>query len=109
VPLAGLLDGRIAQRPRPIGFWHNVPRTEKNLAVDMGHAALLDNRYKLHRLPGHRYSLYDLMDDAKESKDLAGTKPDVVKAMGKTLDEWLASVVKSFRGGDYPPAGGGPA
>ncbi|HET6429883.1 MAG TPA: sulfatase-like hydrolase/transferase [Phycisphaerae bacterium] len=109
VPLAGLLDGRIAQRPRPIGFWHNVPRTEKNLAVDMGHAALLDNRYKLHRLPGHRYSLYDLMDDAKESKDLAGTKPDVVKAMGKTLDEWLASVVKSFRGADYPPAGGGPA
>jgi arylsulfatase A-like enzyme len=70
-----------------------------------GHAAWVDGRYKLHRLPkgkqgGDAFELYDLVDDANETNDLAGAQPERVKAMASTLEAWQRSVLHSLNGGD---------
>jgi arylsulfatase A-like enzyme len=107
ISLVPLLKGKMAERPSPIGFWHRVKAgggTGLDLAV--GHAALSDNRYKLHRLPGGKSELYDLPADRAESKDLAAEKPEVVARMKPLLAKWQESVARSFRYEDYRTAAG---
>lgn len=89
ISLVPLFDGKMAERPTPIGF-----RNGKD-------AALAGNRYKLHKLGADKYELYDLTADAAESKDLADTKPDVVKEMKAQLDTWQKSVERSLKKADY--------
>jgi len=96
ISLVPLLDGKMAERPVPIGFWHGIGK-DKNA----GHSALTGNRYKLHNLGEDKYELYDLTADAAESKDLADTKPDVVKEMKAQLDTWQKSVQRSLKKEDY--------
>jgi len=126
ISLRPLIEGKMAARPRPIPFWkyplkgergnkpfldkkalsgtwrkfsnftHPKPRT----AGFKGHAALIDNRYKLHKLNG-KLSLYDLEADAAEKKDIAGRNPEVVARMKAALEEWQASVERSLSGADY--------
>lgn len=99
ISLVALFDGRMKERPRPIGFWHGGGGSK-----DGGHAALTDNRYKLHKLGPNKYELYDLLDDWAEKKDLAAEKPAVVASMNTALDAWQQSVGKSLKGEDYRPA-----
>ncbi len=103
VSLVPLFDGRMAERPRPIGFWHVSPKKggEKGLARQDGQAAWTGNRYKLHRPAAGKVELYDLVADPAEKTDLAGSKPDVVAALQAELEAWQDSVLKSFRGEDY--------
>ncbi|HUT32388.1 MAG TPA: sulfatase-like hydrolase/transferase [Planctomycetota bacterium] len=128
ISLRPLLEGAMAERPKPMPFWvyaggkearnesyiakqalkgvwrtfsnykHPTPATE-NFA---GHAALIDGRHKLHKL-GKGLELYDLVADPNETKNLAAEKPDVVARMRATLDEWQASVERSLAGLDYAP------
>jgi len=88
ISLMPLLDGKMTERPRPIGFMSGKT------------AALSDNRYKL-LVNGQSRQLYDLIEDLGESKDLSTEKPEIVEKMGKVLDEWTASVRKSREGADY--------
>ncbi|MBL8828360.1 MAG: sulfatase-like hydrolase/transferase, partial [Planctomycetaceae bacterium] len=71
----------------------------------LGHAAWIDGRFKLHRLPrangGDDYALYDLAADAQETTDLAATESERVTAMAKQLEAWQRSVLNSLNGGDY--------
>jgi len=99
ISIRPLIEGKMTERPRPIGFWHGGKGVK-----DTGHAALTDNKYKLHKLAGEKYELYDLIADPAESKDLAAEKPEIVAKMKAALDAWQDSVVKSLAGGDY--AGG---
>jgi arylsulfatase A-like enzyme len=103
ISLLPLLDGRMTERPRPIGFWHGGG---KNMDRETGHAAWTGNRYKLHKIAGKKKAgvtceLYDLLEDPSEKKDLAAEKPDVVAAMKAELDAWQDSVLRSLRGDDY--------
>jgi arylsulfatase A-like enzyme len=69
-----------------------------------GKAAWLDNRYKLVVISGKQgraTELYDLLDDPRETKDLAPEKPDVVKRMAAQLEAWQRSVENSLTGADY--------
>ena len=72
-----------------------------------GHAAWLDWPWKLHRIQkkgaGGRASLelYNLANDPKEAKNVAGQRPDRVRSMSSGLEGWLASVVRSLNGKDY--------
>ncbi len=70
-----------------------------------GHAAWIDGRYKLHRLPGKagkvRYALYDLVADSKEKTDLSGKEPQRVEKMKRALEAWQESVIDSINGEDY--------
>jgi len=89
ISLIPLLEGRMTERPSPIGFMH------------ANSTALSDNRYKL--LIGRNGAmLYDLIEDPGETKNLFGEKPEVVAKLGKILDEWAVSVRKSQEGADYP-------
>jgi arylsulfatase A-like enzyme len=74
----------------------------------VGHAAWIDNNYKLHRIPTSKpslakYTLYDLAADPAEANDLAGEMPDRVARMKAELNQWQRSVVRSIASEDYPP------
>jgi len=66
-----------------------------------GHAALVDNRYKLHKLAPDRFELYDIVADPAETRDLAAAKPEVVEKMQADLEAWQLSVEQSLTGRDY--------
>jgi len=70
-----------------------------------GHAAWLDNDYKLHRILDKRgqvsYALFDLAKDPHEKKDLAASEPRRLERMKAELETWQKSVIKSLNGGDY--------
>jgi arylsulfatase A-like enzyme len=95
VSLVPLLDGAMERRPKPMPFW----------VYGSGHLAMIDNAFKLHKLPARggepRYELYDLAADPKETTDLAGQKPEVVARLKPALEEWKASVENSLAGKDY--------
>lgn len=71
-----------------------------------GHAAWIDGRFKLHRIPGApngevAYELYDLAEDAAETKNLADEMPARAETMRDALRDWQESVVRSLEGDDY--------
>ena len=105
VSLLPLIDGRMKERPRPMGFQSRGP------------AALIDNRYKLiypavQRSGGRKKGqgtdaaprgpmLFDLVEDPAESRDLSSSRSDIVASMSATLTAWQASCKTSNEGGDY--------
>jgi arylsulfatase A-like enzyme len=101
ISLMPLLEGKMAERPRPIGFWFGAERQTGTEPQAGGHAAWSDNRYKLHKISATNFILYDLIDDPSERKDIAKDKPELVTKMKSELDAWQGSVVKSLRGEDY--------
>jgi len=129
ISLLPLIEGTMRQRPKPIPFWkypaaakrtnpqqyltadeatgtwrtfrndrHPVARRPNELK---GHAALVDNRYKLHKLAPDRFELYDIVADPAETRDLAAAKPEVVEKMQADLEAWQLSVEQSLTGRDY--------
>jgi arylsulfatase A-like enzyme len=103
VSLVPLIEGKMADRPRPIGFWHYAPgkKGAAEFAKEAGQAAWAENRFKLVRPGPTRYELYDLAADPAEERDVAAGNPDVVERMKRDLDAWQESVLRSFRGEDY--------
>ena len=91
ISLMPLIAGNMKERPQPIGFW-----------VHDGSAAWMDNRYKLHKLPGGKYELYDIVADISEKSDMAAGHPEIVTRMKAALEDWQQSVLRSNRGEDYP-------
>ena len=88
--LIGLIEGKMTKRPVPIAFESG------------GQVCLTDNRYKIYsKNKGKTYMLFDLIEDPAETKDLAAEKPQILKAMRKTLEEWRASCKDSLAGKDY--------
>ncbi len=73
-----------------------------------GHAAWIDGDWKPHRLENKQanvtWELYNLANDPAESTDLSASEPQRVKSMKSALESWLASVVRSLNGEDYPKA-----
>jgi arylsulfatase A-like enzyme len=103
ISILPLLDGKLTERPQPIGFWHYGGQPAA-FGKNGGQAAWTENQYKLVRLAAEKYELYDLKNDPTEKKDLAAEKPEVVANMKKALDSWQESVLKSHRGEDYKAA-----
>ena len=96
ISLMPLLNGKMKERPKPIGFWAHGDDSLEN-----GPVAWNDNRYKLHKLPGKKYELYDLTVDVSEKKDIAAQHPEIVSRMKAELEDWQQSVLRSNRGEDY--------
>ena len=69
-----------------------------------GHAAWNDWPWKLHRIDGSKFELYDLGSDPMETKNLVGDSGQAERLgrMKKELDSWMRSVVGSLNGKDYP-------
>jgi len=107
VSLLSLFDGKMTERPAPIGFEY------------AGKTALVGNRWKIIQLRNSRkartdpgdsgasrstegsYMLIDLVDDPGEQNDLSARYPEVVQRMAGTLEAWRASCRQSSRGADY--------
>lgn len=75
-----------------------------------GHSAWLDWPWKLHRMENPKthevaWELYNLSTDADESTVLLAEQPERVPEMQKALEEWLESVTRSLKGGDYTTSG----
>ena len=105
--LKAIMNKQQAGAPLP----HNPQRMRKD--VDefpqfpedkaKGHAAWNDWPWKLHRINGERFELYNLTEDPMETTDLS-KDPDHTRRfeqMKKELDGWMRSVVRSLNGKDY--------
>ena len=77
------------------------PQFDENFST--GHAALNDWPWKLHRINGEKYELYNLANDPMEAANLASNPrhQDRVNAMKQELRDWMRSVVRSINGKDY--------
>lgn len=90
ISLLPVIEGRTAQRPRPIAF-----ESRRQLA-------LIDNRYKIYSNDkGKTFECYDLWQDPGEGHDLAAEQPEMAHKMIETLETWRASCKRSLDGKDY--------
>jgi len=55
-----------------------------------------------HKLSARRWELYDVAADPSEQTDLAAKHPEIVNRMKAELEAWQQSVLRSYRGEDYP-------
>lgn len=105
--LKAIMEKQHAGAPVP----HNPARMRKDVDdfpqfpedTATGHAAWNDWPWKLHRINGTRFELYNLADDPMEENDLAGDARyrERLQRMKKELDAWMRSVVRSLNGEDY--------
>ncbi len=106
VPLDGisllpLIDGKMKQRPQPMGFWQFAGDQQK-FTPDSGPSAWTDNQYKLVKTKPDHWELYDVVADRGEKNDLAAAHPEVVARMKTEMEQWHLSVIRSYNGLDYP-------
>lgn len=102
-----IMEKQQAGEPLP----HDLPRMQKDVDEfpqfpedsTTGHAAWNDWPWKLHRINGKTFELYNLADDPMEATDRSAD-PDQQDRLGRMkneLDEWMRSVVRSINGEDY--------
>ena len=102
-----IMEKQRAGAPRP----HDPPRMRKDVDefpqfsedAAKGHAAWNDWPWKLHRINGKRFELYNLSNDPLEKHDLS-TDPEHgqrLERMKAGLDKWMRSVIRSLNGKDY--------
>jgi arylsulfatase A-like enzyme len=90
VSLLPLLEGKMTERPVPIGF-----ESGKQIS-------LTDNRFKIYSSDaGNTYELYDIVADPGESNNIAASHPEVVATMKAAVDAWRRSCSRSAEGQDY--------
>ena len=106
VSLMPLMEGRMAERPRPIGF--QTPGDDEGAVrqrLGSPNHALIDNRYKLLSFLDEARAdedlLFDISVDPGERYNLAGEQTETLQSMKATLAEWKASCAASDRGEDY--------
>ncbi|MEM9368575.1 MAG: sulfatase-like hydrolase/transferase [Planctomycetota bacterium] len=102
-----IMEKQLAGAPLP----HDEPRIRKDVEhfpqfpedSANGHAAWTAWPWKLHRINGTRYELFNLSLDPMETTDLS-SDPDQqerVHQMQKELHDWMRSVIRSLNGNDY--------
>ncbi len=105
--LKAIMEKQLTNAPLP----HNKDRIRKDVDefpqfdsdTSNGHAAWNDWPWKLHRINGIRYELYNLNEDPMEVTDRS-KDPDQqqrLKKMKQELDRWMKSVIRSLNGKDY--------
>ena len=106
VPLDGIsllpiIDGKMKTRPQPLGFWQ-FAGNQQNLTPNSGPSAWNDNQYKLVKPKPNEWELYDIAADRTEKINVANEHPEIVERMKAGLEEWQQSVIRSYKGEDYP-------
>lgn len=90
VSLLPLIEGKMTERPVPIGF------------ESASQVSLTGNRYKIYSKDKDKsYLLFDLIENPRETKDLAAEKPQILQSMKAILDDWRRSCKNSLAGQDY--------
>ncbi|MBI9016909.1 MAG: sulfatase-like hydrolase/transferase [Phycisphaerae bacterium] len=102
IDVMDILQGKVSQRPTPIGFQSPLRGSKSAIIENRGSAALIDNQCKLITFDaGQTWQLYDLENDINESNDIADKYPQRVKEMAKTIKQWQKSCLNSSQGHDY--------
>lgn len=82
-----------------------LPNPPHSTSEFLGHAALIDGDWKLHRIEGKNgkvaWELYDLKNDSAETNDLLAQQDTVAAKLKPKLEAWLSSVARSLNGEDY--------
>lgn len=98
-PMVKLLYGRLTRN-----FW-NFRHPDIRERDFVGPKAVLDGRYKLvingDRSDEAMMELFDVRNDPAEQKDLAQTRPGVVRDLEDEIRQWQRSVLESLTGADY--------
>jgi arylsulfatase A-like enzyme len=107
--LKAIMQKQQAGAPLP----HDPPRMRKDVDefpqlpedAAKGHAAWIDWPWKLHRINGKKYELYNLAQDPMEKTDCSANPEhrERLARMKKELDAWMRSVIRSLNGKDYRP------
>lgn len=102
-----IMEKQVAGEPLP----HDPPRILKDVNdfpqfpedTATGHAAWNDWPWKLHRINGTKFELYNLTNDPMEKIDLSNAPKHTqrIERMQKELTNWMRSVVRSVNGKDY--------
>jgi arylsulfatase A-like enzyme len=87
ISLLPLIDGRMKERPRPLGLWQYAG-SQPTFNTNSGPSACSDNRYKLLKRGPNKRELYDLTVDLSEQTDLAAKHPEIVERMKAELESW---------------------
>lgn len=105
--LKAIMEKQLAGEPLPhdesrlLKDVYEFPQFPEDSA--QGHAAWNDWPWKLHRIDGKDFELYNLEDDPMETDDLSEHpgQRERLAAMKADLDAWMRSVVRSLNGEDY--------
>jgi arylsulfatase A-like enzyme len=105
--LKAIMEKQQAGAPLP----HDPPRMRKDVDefpqfpedTAKGHAAWNDWPWKLHRINGRKYELYNLAEDPEETTDRSQNpeQKERLARMTGELNTWMVSVVRSINGKDY--------
>ncbi|MBX3103236.1 MAG: sulfatase-like hydrolase/transferase [Bacteroidetes bacterium] len=92
ISLKPLFSEEIAERSRSIPVRFNQQ------------LALIDNRFKIVSTPQGKPGLemFDLVNDPGETTDVSSRFPEIFARLKSELEQWNASVDRSFAGADYP-------
>lgn len=114
ISLVPLLNGRMTERSKPLGFllWNGKLNQEKFDDIDFvsdTQGVLIDGQYKLIVPPQRADStqkdrsirLHDIFADPAEKTNLAAEHPDIVQRLRATLENWQRSVQASYDGQDF--------
>ena len=87
----------MTDRPKPIAFEHCINQTNaRNKDHSKNLTALIDNDYKIISKDGGKtYSLYHLINDPGERKNLAKKQPEILQKMISSLNTWRRSCTES--------------
>ncbi len=109
ISLVPLLEGKLAERSKPLGFMMRANSGKKGRLEDVDfvkdtQAVWIDGKYRLvvHPTDGREATLYDIHADPAFTTNLAYQHPEIVLKMRAALDSWRQSVRDGFDGKDYP-------
>ena len=108
ISLQPLFEGRMQGRPKALGFISGRYAAKGDpSACEFQTAAWIDGRHMLRLgLPTKRrnaesVTLYDILTDPEQERNIADQHPQDVQRMLKELEVWRESVRASFAGKDY--------
>jgi len=108
ISIVPLIEGRMDARPKPLGFAAGRYAGKGDPpGCEIQSAAWIDGRHMLRfDAPGKRrktdsVTLYDILADPGQERNIADQHPQDVERMVKDLTVWKESVKASFSGQDY--------
>lgn len=99
-------EGKESAHPERLHMDAATIKTPFPLDAFLGHAAWLDDGWKLHRIQKEAgvaptWELYHLKEDDREERNLAEAQPERLARMRSQMEAWLQSVARSHNGADY--------
>ena len=104
VNLVPLLDGKMTERPKPLGFmlWNGKGGFDKADFIKDTQGVWIDGKHRLSVDPeGKAVALHDIFADPAHKANLAEQQPETVQRLRQALDAWRASVRASYDGKDF--------